>query len=385
MSYSISDYGSMITDKARMKPYVEALRRSVKPDDVVIDLGAGTGIFALLACQFGARKVYAIEPADAIQVAREIAAANGYAGRIEFIQKLSTEVTLPERADVVISDLRGLLPFLGRHISNIADARARLLKPGGMLISQRDEIRVAIVEAEETYNEYLSPWSEYEFDMAAARRIVTNTTGWKIKKDTTEILLAEPRLWATLDYMTISDPDVAGAISFDVIRDGTAHGMLVWFDATLAEGVEFSNAPGAENPTKVYGRSFFPWSHPVELKAGDQVNVRLEARLVNDDYIYRWETTIISSAEPQQIKTHFNQSTFYGAPLSLSGLRKQSDAYVPELNPDGLMDHYILSQMTGRTPLGEIAKQLTERFPDKFARWRDALTRVGELAGKYSK
>jgi len=383
--YTISMYGFMIADNARMDAYVEALRRAVKPDSVVVDIGAGTGIFALLAGRFGARRVYAIEPAEAIQVAREIAAANGYADRIEFIQKLSTEVTLPERADVIISDLRGLLPFLGRHISSVADARSRLLKPGGTLISQRDDVWVAIVEAEGTYNEYLSPWGKYEFDMTAARRIVTNTTGWKVKEDGSEILLAKPRLWATLDYSVISDPNVAGEMSFDVIRDGTAHGTLVWFDATMAEGVGFSNAPGAENPAKVYGRSFFPWSRPVELKEGDQVNVRLEARLVGGDYVYRWETTIRSSSEPRQIKARFNQSTFYGEPLSLSGLRKKSDAYVPELNLDGVMDQYILSQMGARTPLGEIAKRLAERFPDKFTRWQDALTRVGELARKYSK
>src|SRR5262245_4937052 len=382
--YTISMYGFMIADNARMDAYVEALCRAVKPDSVVLDIGAGTGVFALLACRFGARRVYAIEPADAIQVAREIAAANGYADRIEFIQKLSTEVTLPEQADVIISDLRGLLPFLGRHITSVADARARLLKPGGGLISQRDDVWVAIVEAEEIYNEYLSPWDKYEFDMTAARRIVTNTTGWRVKKDGSEILLAKPRLWATLDYTTISDPNVAGEMSFDVTRGGTAHGILVWFDATMADGVGFSNALGAENPAKVYGRSFFPWSRPVELKEGDQVKVRLEARLVGGDYVYRWETTVESPSEPRQIKARFNQSTFYGESLSLGGLRKKSDAYVPELNSDGVMDQYILIQMGARKPLGEIARQVAERFPDKFSRWQDALTRVGELARKYS-
>jgi protein arginine N-methyltransferase 1 len=375
----------MIADKARMSAYSEALRRAVKPGSVVIDIGAGTGLFTLLACRFGARRVYAIEPTDAIQVAREIAAANGYDNRIEFIQRLSTEVTLQERADVIISDLRGPLPLLGHHISSIADARARLLKPGGTLISQRDDVRAAIVEAEETYNEYLDHWDKYGFDMAAARRIVTNTIGWKIRKDSAEILLTKPRLWATLDYTTISDPNVAGEMSFDVNRPGTAHGMLIWFDATTAEGVGFSNAPGVVNPAKVYGRSFFPWPHPVELKQADWVNVRLEARLVANDYNYRWETTIGSSAESQPIKAHFNQSTFYGETLSFGGLRKRRDSYIPELNPEGLVDHYILSRMSARAPLGEISKQLAERFPDKFARWQDALTRVGELARKYSK
>src|SRR5262245_37812609 len=174
--YTISMYGFMIADNARMDAYVEALRRAVKPDSIVVDIGAGTGVFALLACRFGARRVYAVEPSDAIQVAREIAAANGYADRIEFIQKLSTEVTLPGQADVIISDLRGLLPCLGNHISSVVDARARLLKPGGMLIPQRDHVWVAVVEAGETYEDNLDHWDKYDFDMTAARRIVTNTT-----------------------------------------------------------------------------------------------------------------------------------------------------------------------------------------------------------------
>jgi len=383
--YSVAMYGHMIADSARTDAYAEALRRLVKPDSIVLDIGAGTGIFSLLACRFGARRVYAVEPADAIQIAREIAAANGYADRIEFIQKLSTEITLPEQADVIISDLRGLLPFLGNHISSIRDARKRLLKPGGTLIPQRDEVWVGVVEAGETYDEYCQPWDRYDFDMTAARRIVTNTVGWSIKHSTAEILLAEPQLWATLDYATINDPNASGELNFTVTRDGRVHGLLVWFDAILAEGVGFSNALGAEKPAKVYGRSFFPWLHPVDLKEGDQVNVRLEARLVSDEYVYSWETTIRSCTQPHQIEVHFNQSTFLSTVFSGDLLRKQSDSYVPELNPSGLIDHYILSQMTDQKPLSDIAKHLSESFPDKFINWQDALTRVQNLAKKYSK
>ena len=382
--YSVSEYGFMIADCARMAAYSEALRRAIKPDSVVLDIGAGTGVFALLACEFGARRVYAIEPADAIQVARQIASANGYADRIEFIQKVSTEVTLPELADVIISDLRGALPFLGRHISSVADARVRLMKPGGTLISKRDEVWGAIVDAEATYKEYLSPWNKFSFDMTAAWKIVTNTISWKIEDVTYDMLFAEPRLWATLDYSTITDPNVTGSMNFEVLRDGTAHGMLTWFDATMADGVGFSNAPGAENTARVYGRRFFPWPNPVDLNAGDRINARLEARLVGAEYVYRWETTISAGAEPRRVKAHFDQSTFYSESLSLEDLRKMSGAYIPELNSDGVVDQFILSQMGARTSLGEIAKKLAGRFPEKFARWQDALTRVGELAAKYS-
>lgn len=95
--YSIADYGAMIEDTARIDGFIRAFRRVITRDTVVVDIGTGTGILALLACQLGARRVYAIEPDEAIQVAREAAAANGYADRVEYLQALSTAVTLPEQ------------------------------------------------------------------------------------------------------------------------------------------------------------------------------------------------------------------------------------------------------------------------------------------------
>src|SRR5438128_2452160 len=80
------------------RAYESAIRQVVRPGSVVVDIGTGSGILALMACRSGARKVFAIEPADVIQLAREIARANGYADRIEFIQSHSTAATLPERA-----------------------------------------------------------------------------------------------------------------------------------------------------------------------------------------------------------------------------------------------------------------------------------------------
>src|SRR5262245_62129054 len=100
--YSVYFYGQMLADTPRLHAYVAALEKSVKRVSVVLDLGCGPGLFALLACKFGARRVYAVERDDVIQIARETATANGYADRIEFFQKLSTEITVPERADIII-------------------------------------------------------------------------------------------------------------------------------------------------------------------------------------------------------------------------------------------------------------------------------------------
>src|SRR6202045_821478 len=52
---------SLLLDKARCDAYREAIHRTVKPDDVVVDLGAGTGLLSFFPLQAGARPVFPIE------------------------------------------------------------------------------------------------------------------------------------------------------------------------------------------------------------------------------------------------------------------------------------------------------------------------------------
>src|SRR6184192_1242910 len=62
--YGLGAYGSMIADRVRVEAYAEALRKSVRKGSVVAEIGTGPGIFAVLACQLGASRVYAIEPGN---------------------------------------------------------------------------------------------------------------------------------------------------------------------------------------------------------------------------------------------------------------------------------------------------------------------------------
>src|SRR6266545_4571892 len=93
-------------------------------------------------------------------------------------------------------------------------------------------------------------------------------------------LLTDPCCWAVLDYSTLDVPDVRGAVNTTVSRAGTAHGLVLWFDAMLGEGAHFSNAPGA--PELVFGRAFFPWPEPVPVVLGDAIAATVQAKFVGD-------------------------------------------------------------------------------------------------------
>lgn len=375
----------MIADETRTDAYVAALQRAIVAGrTTVLDIGTGTGIFALLACRFGAQHVYALEPGEAIFVARQLAQENGYADKITFIQDLSTRITLPQPVDVVISDLHGVLPYFQHHIPSIVDARQRHLAPGGVLIPQKDTIKAAVVSAPDQYAaEYTKPWvgNKYELKMQAARRVVTNQ--WDRGKSESIHFLTEPQVWATLDYPTITATDVAAQVSWTMQQDGVAHGLSLWFETQVAEGHCLSNEPGL--PQHVYGNAFFPWSDPVPLTAGDEVEVSIQANLVNDDYVWRWNTRIVSPQDRQRSKASFKQSTFYSALLSPAQLAKTAAHHVPALSDEGQIDGFILRQMDGSQTLGEIAESLLTRFPAQFANRNDALGKVGQLAQKYSR
>jgi type I protein arginine methyltransferase len=380
--YSLSGYGSMIADRVRVEAYAEALRKTVRNGDVVLEIGTGPGIFAVVACQLGARQVYAIEPGEIIQVAREIAAANGCTDKIKFFEEISTRVTLPVRADVIFSDLRGVLPLFERHIPAIVDARRRFLAPGGTLIPQQDTLWAAIAEAPKPYGELVDPWEQNPFgqDLSLARQLVVNNfRGIRVSRNQ---LLTAHQLWTTLDYGSVEDQDARSTLNWKVERAGTAHGVLVWFDTQLVEGIGFSNAPGT--PEGVYGSLFFPWTQPVSLEPGQAVSVRLEAKLVDNDYVWRWSTRIEPREDSSDSAIHFEQSQLIGAVLSVKKLHRTAANYVPHLSDEGRLRLRAFELMDGIASLEGIAQRLLKEFPERFPGWEQALSYASAISQDYS-
>ena len=377
--YSIYSYGQMLADTPRLHAYVAALKETVTSDSVVLDLGCGPGYFSLLAAQLGARRVYAIEPDPVIQLAREAAASNGLADKIEFFECFSTEVTLPEKATIIVSDLRGVLPWYQQNLASIIDARNRLLARGGVLIPRRDVLWAALVDAADKYKEIVGPWEQPALNLSSAKTAATNT--WRKAYLKPEQLFTKPVSWATLDYDELEDLDCKAEISWQVERPGIAHGFNVWFDSELVGDIRFSNHP--KEPELIYGSGLFPFPHPVELATDDQIELQLSADLIRDDYVWRWNTTILDG-QSGQIKANFKQSTLYRTPLSPAKLRKQAATYKPSLNQRGQIKSFILQLMTGDHSLEEIATQVVARFPEQYSDWTDALSEVTAMSLEFS-
>jgi predicted RNA methylase len=181
----------LLADAGRTRAYQNAISQIVGKNDVVLDIGSGTGILSFFACLAGARKVYAVETSDALQLARELSAHNGFDDKVEFLHDLSQNIQLPEPVDVIVSDTGASFGLQGRMLGALLDAKERFLKPGGKIIPHSLQLFVAPIELKDERN--LEIWNKdrYGLDLSSIRRFAANTnyqlrvgpgTSWRLRR-----------------------------------------------------------------------------------------------------------------------------------------------------------------------------------------------------------
>ncbi len=135
------------------------IRNVVKPGDVVVDAGTGSGILALFAAEAGARKVFAVDvdPA-ALALTRRSVAASGFADTIEIVEADLHEFTISTPADVVIMEMldTGLIAEQQAPALN-ALRRNRVIGPKTTVLPQRAKCSIELVEYDFNFHGFMMP------------------------------------------------------------------------------------------------------------------------------------------------------------------------------------------------------------------------------------
>jgi len=376
--YSVLNYGHMVADAVRMDAYARAIERTVKPGSIVVDIGAGTGIFTLLAARAGARRIHAIDPNPAVWLLADLARDNGIAERVEIHHTTSYDVTLSEKADVIVSDLRGGLPLHGEHLAALRDAKARLLAPTGVLLPERDDLFVGVIESDELVawiDRGSTGFQRYGWRADAVRRSILNTPVSDGGKLRTNHLATTAERWATLRYGSEAVP-IEGRVELVARRRATAHGLAVWFGATIFEDLGFSTEPGT---SMVYSRVVLPLLEPIELDRGDRVEVVLRAD--EQGQRWAWETTVKNG---DAVKARLRQSSFFGVPTSPEALLRASSTFTPVPSLGGARARRAIELMDGNRTIAEIAAALADSKPAALPE-AALLEEVRDLAARYGR
>ncbi|MCC6129443.1 MAG: 50S ribosomal protein L11 methyltransferase [Acidobacteria bacterium] len=260
---------ALLSDSGRTSSFLAAIAETVRPGDVVLDIGTGTGILAVAAARAGARRVYAVEAGEIAMQARAFIEGSGFADRVTLLRGWSYALSLPERADVLITETIGNDPLDERIVDVVSDARRRLLKDGARSVPRALTVFIqgfVIPEKdleEMTFGpESVKAWrAAYGMDFEPVRRATDATLRrWSVDphraKEWPSAGDPVPLFEVTFD----SIPAVPAAVEVELPRfeAGRAAGILLAFEVELSPSVRISTLPADVRPDN-------SWRSPIWL------------------------------------------------------------------------------------------------------------------------
>lgn len=273
----------MMNDTPRNRAFEQALRRTIRPGMRVLEIGAGSGLLAMMAARAGAAHVTSCEMVPEVaEVARQIVARNGFADRVTIVNGSSFElevgVELPARCDALVAEVLSSDVVGEGAIAALADARRRLLVPGAPLIPDRAFAMAALV-ASKGLDPWFSVGTVEGFDLSPFNRFsmrkVLLPTAFPAA-DYIELLSAE-RAVLSLDFHADQPVESEQQVDFTVTAPGRCIGILQWLKISLSDGITHENHPLHHSGASAWSVFIHRFAHPIEVRAGETVSARLRA------------------------------------------------------------------------------------------------------------
>lgn len=272
-------HAPLLGDRERTTSFIAAVQEVVRPGDVVIDAGTGTGLLAVAAARSGASKVFAIEASGIARAAEQVFEANGVADRITLLQGWSSQVSVPEPADVLVTETIGHHPLAEGVLGVVLDARARLLKPGARIVPSRIRLSATPVQIpqEELSRRAISErgleeWGEwYETDLTP---LVPFAKANQLFFARPELFrswrrLGPPSALATLELSSIETFGIDSEVVLTSEEEGELNGIVLEFELDLSPTITLSPLAGGPGSPSHWRVPAWALGEPLEVRAGD--------------------------------------------------------------------------------------------------------------------
>jgi precorrin-6B methylase 2 len=245
----------MLHDVARTNGFIRAIGALVRPDDVVLDIGTGTGVLAAAAARAGAKKVYAVEASKIADLARAAFERSGLGERIEIVRGWSTQITLPERATLLVTETVGAEPLSERIIDTVHDAWARHLAPGARVVPSRVRVLGTLASMPPglrdghlfTARNVEAFQARYGLDFDPFRAAQdASTVRMMLNRDEARSLapLSEPFVLADVDLTKRPELVFRNEVEVTATRAGNVEAVIVHFELDLSPGNVLDGHPG---------------------------------------------------------------------------------------------------------------------------------------------
>ena len=291
-TYGYSDSGTqawMILDEVRTSAYAGAIAETVKAGDVVLDIGSGSGILALLAAKAGAKKVYAVEAGSAHELVRAHAKENGLGEVVDVVQANLRDVD-PARFDpkpnVIIGEMLGHFAPQEYQHELYAIARDRLAAPDPRLIPGAYRLCFGLARIEELSRDIGSLRDTYGVSLEhLAQRLLSRPTFTRVKPES--LLTPETATeWVASD----AERPIHYDITVPIERTATANAVVVSWEAQLSPSHLLGSR--AQDPETHWLQLALPLDRELPVEAGEQAQLVLSPRVLNDRSSWAWRVSV---------------------------------------------------------------------------------------------
>lgn len=264
----------MLADEARNRAYEDALRAMVRPDDLVLDIGAGSGLLAMMAARAGAAAVVACEADRALAAtAREIVDRNGLGEKVEILAERSTKLgrtgPLAPGADLIVAEVFSHTLLDEGAIETLNHAMMTLAAPGARIIPGSASIHLALADYR---GEIPSPLGDVAgFDLSLFDRHVSRRISVPLKSRNLRLRGAGQALF-DFDFSRGEAPVERRRKLELTSRGGRVAGVAQWIRLQLTDDIAFENRPGPGRRSH-WPCVFHPFDEPVATAEGDRVPV----------------------------------------------------------------------------------------------------------------
>ncbi|MET9674021.1 50S ribosomal protein L11 methyltransferase [Streptomyces sp. NPDC006482] len=236
----------MMNDVERNQAYAKAIQQVVGEGQLVLDIGTGGGLLALLAARSGAERVVTVEAVDVVAAtAREIVGKNGYADVVNVVSGFSTDlrvgVNLPRRADVLVTEIFDCALLGEFAVPALKHARRELLTPDAVVLPRSGRLFAQFVESPELHSlNHVGEVEGFDFSpfasLTSLEYFSTTLTNYRHRP------LTDPVEVFRFDFAEDIEP-AAQQFEITPVESGAAHAVVMWFELDLAEGITLSNSP----------------------------------------------------------------------------------------------------------------------------------------------
>lgn len=280
---ALPSHAALLADGPRTLGWLRALRRAVRPEQVVLEIGAGTGILSTAAALAGARRVFAVESTDVAGVAARVADGNRVGDVVQLVHGWSTAIALSEPADLLVSEILDDDPFQEGVLEATADARQRHLLPGATVIPSRirllgvpAELAPEELERHAVTPELLQRWRD-QYGIELASLIESMGVGYVVnllrKHTATWTRLGPPVVLADVDFATDFPTALSTVSELQVSAEGVCHAVLTYFEAQLDEESAVTTDPLRGDGATSWRNPVFVLARPRRVRAGDSLRL----------------------------------------------------------------------------------------------------------------